>query len=649
MKSPGYNRISKSDAARGGGWSACIFIVTIVGSVAILGAAGVLAWKIIATKDTSSASDTASQPLPDAVSVPINSTLEMALLFILAQKSGALPSSNPITWRGGSGLTDGEDMAVDLTGGFYVKGDHVKYNFPIAFTVTVLAWSLLEYGAQYQAEGTLAMALDVLNWGTDYLVRCHPYSALIFTQVSDLASDSCWIRPEDISEPRPSQPPLQVTHPGSDLAGEMAAAFAAASLVFRPDNATKADALLAHASDCFTFADQFRGRYSDYVTGAQNEYKSTSIFDELLWGATWLYLGTGEAKYLTYVTGPNMHAWKAATMTKTTNRFSWDMKLPAMQVLLLRVLWLGFGGRNAAPVVQEMWAYKPPADAFMCQFLPNAGGQFPNGPRLTPGGMVFVSPESPMQYVVSTAWLALIYSDYLAASGNYITCPSGIFKPVELALFAKSQLNYIYGANPMKMSYMVGYGGSYPLKPHHMGSSIPSFRVDDTVYDCDSGRSWLSSSDPNPNLLVGALVGGPSVADAFNDARGDRQQSEPSIYTNALLAGVIAGFTSPKRPGMDYIKIFQMLDPAKRKYALKLQAFLNTQPPAAGQPAAPAAATTTPTAKEPPPASIADQLLTPIASPPPPVSVADQLLAPIASPPPPVSVADQLLGTPTSP
>ncbi|ERN03164.1 hypothetical protein AMTR_s00003p00122090 [Amborella trichopoda] len=50
----------------------------------------------------------------------------------------------------------------------------------------------------------------------------------------------------------------------------------------------------------------------------------------------------------------------------------------------------------------------------------------------------------------------------------------------------------------------------------------------------------LSSSGPNPNQLVGAVVGGPDLHDRFPDLRSDYEQSEPATYINAPLVGALA-------------------------------------------------------------------------------------------------------------
>ena len=40
-------------------------------------------------------------------------------------------------------MDDGCDVNVDLTGGWYDAGDFVKFNFPMAYSVTTLAWGML--------------------------------------------------------------------------------------------------------------------------------------------------------------------------------------------------------------------------------------------------------------------------------------------------------------------------------------------------------------------------------------------------------------------------------------------------------------------------------------------------------------------------
>ncbi|MGB3614102.1 MAG: glycoside hydrolase family 9 protein, partial [Elainellaceae cyanobacterium] len=77
--------------------------------------------------------------------------LQKSLLFYDAQRSGPLPDDSRIEWRGDSALADGADVGVDLSGGYYDAGDHVKFGFPMAGSMTLLSWGALEYKESYQA------------------------------------------------------------------------------------------------------------------------------------------------------------------------------------------------------------------------------------------------------------------------------------------------------------------------------------------------------------------------------------------------------------------------------------------------------------------------------------------------------------------
>ncbi|KAK9075313.1 hypothetical protein SSX86_003636 [Deinandra increscens subsp. villosa] len=140
--------------------------------------------------------------------------------------------------------------------------------------------------------------------------------------VADGDSDHyCWERPEDMTTPRTTYK-LDIEHPGSDLAGETAAAMAAAAIAFRPYSSSYSDLLLVHTKQLFWFADRFRGLFTDSIPSAKEFYTSSCYSDELLWAASWLFRATKDGSYLKYVVD------NAASMGGTgwaVKEFSWDI------------------------------------------------------------------------------------------------------------------------------------------------------------------------------------------------------------------------------------------------------------------------------------------------------------------------------------
>lgn len=141
--------------------------------------------------------------------------LSKSILFFEAQRSGYLPADQRVNWRGNSGLHDGMAsgvssqlrhsvfllslirvlsylcgfwLQVDLVGGYYDAGDNVKFGLPMAFTVTMMAWGVAEYGRQMAASGELGHAMEAIKWGTDYLLKAHPQPFVLYGEVGSLCS-----------------------------------------------------------------------------------------------------------------------------------------------------------------------------------------------------------------------------------------------------------------------------------------------------------------------------------------------------------------------------------------------------------------------------------------------------------------------------
>ncbi|KAF5482304.1 hypothetical protein F2P56_002886 [Juglans regia] len=505
-------------------------------------------------------------PHPD--NYPIALQKLKALLFFNAQKSGILPEDNGIDWRGNSGLRDGmndTNLKGGLVGGYYDAGDNVKFHFPMAYAMTMLSWSVIEYSHKYKALGKYDHVRELIKWGTDYLLLNFNSSATkmdkIYCQVGGHQNGSvtpddhnCWQKPEQMEYTRPTQ----TCKAGPELAGEMAAALAAASIVFR-DNDAYSDKLIKGSKTLFAFARDI-GRRRPYSHGnpyISPYYRSTGYYDEYMWGATWLFYATGNISYLSLAIHPGISKnSKAFNMIPDLTVLSWDNKLPAAMLLLAR---LRMFLKPGYPYEDMLLRHHNATGHIMCSYLQYSPiYQVFNWTR---GGMIMVNRgrPRPLQYVANTAFLASLFVDYMNAT-DALTWGCGPYELSSLLLrgFATSQVDYILGKNPMNMSYVVGYGTKFPGHVHHRGASTPN---DHKNYSCKEGWKWQNSKNPNPNTITGAMVGGPDEFDQFEDMRSSDDYTEPTMAGNAGLVAALVSLTNTFGNGVDVNTIFSALPP----------------------------------------------------------------------------------------
>uniref|UniRef100_A0A1D1XCA6 Endoglucanase n=1 Tax=Anthurium amnicola TaxID=1678845 RepID=A0A1D1XCA6_9ARAE len=477
--------------------------------------------------------------------------LTHALAFFDAQRSGLLPKGYSVGFRGDSGLHDGVSGRThgDLVGGFYDSGNNIKFSFPTAYTVSLLCWTVIEYRERYEAIGELDHVKDIIRWGTDYLLKLYVPSnstarpTILYSQVGSTAKDAedditCWQRPEDMKYERPVS---TCRNSATDLAGEMMAALAAASLVFSQEE-TYSRKLIHQAEGLFEFANmnQTHETYTANECGAEarNFYNSSGYLDELAWGGTWLFFATGNFSYLEYATA-KFESASQAQLSADKGVFYWNNKLPATAVLLTRLRYLHDPGY---PYEKTLKASTDMTTNLICSYV-----SLKTGFGRTPGGLVMlIRPYNggQLQYAVTAAFLTKLYNDYLNSlqiPGE--SCGSDFFPLGRLQSFSRSQVNYVLGDNPEKMSYLVGFGDTFPERVHHRGGSIP---WDGRHYTCEEGKRWRDSEDPNPNILTGALVAGPDKDDEFFDERDLPLYTEATLSGNAgLVAALIAILEHP--------------------------------------------------------------------------------------------------------
>ncbi|KAK6145518.1 hypothetical protein DH2020_022338 [Rehmannia glutinosa] len=192
------------------------------------------------------------------------------------------------------------------------------------------------------------------------------------------------------------------------------------------------------------------------------------------------------------------------------------------------------------PTRGKLGQMKGNADQYICNLIQKGKNNVPK----TNGGLLWFL-QGNNQYVTSATFLITAYADFLARNKKTIQCLFGVVGSQDLINFARSQVDYILGSNPNRLSYMVGFGPNYPKQVHHRGASIVSIKKDPRPVGCGQGYvEWFNKNAENPNVIIGAIVAGPDQGDKFNDSRQNPGQTEPSTYNNAPFVGVLARLAS---------------------------------------------------------------------------------------------------------
>src|SRR5918999_2136342 len=444
-------------------------------------------------------------PAPPAAATTYNygEALQKSIWFYEAQAAGRKPAWNRVSWRGDSALGDGGDAGRDLTGGWFDAGDHVKFGLPMAFSATMLAWGAVDYCAAYSSSGQLTPLMNNLRWVNDYFIKAHPSANVLYGQVGNGGQDHAWWGPAEVMPMTRPAYKIDASCGGTELAGETAAAMSASSMVFRQTDPAYANTLVSHARQLYAFADTVRRRYSECITDAAGYYRSFSGYnDELVWGAIWLYRATGEAAYLDKAESyyANLSTEQQTTIKSYRWTTDWDDKSYGSYVLLARLT-----GKQR---------YIDDANRWLDYWTVGVNGQ-----RITysPGGLAWLQQWGPLRYAANTAFMALLYSDFL----------SDATRKARYHDFAVRQINYMLGDNPRRSSYVVGFGGNPPRNPHHRTAH-------------GSWSNNINEPAQNRHILYGALVGGPDAADNYADNRGDFVKNEVATDYNAGFTGALA-------------------------------------------------------------------------------------------------------------
>jgi hypothetical protein len=455
---------------------------------------------------------------------PIDEAIGKSLFFYEVQRSGYPATDSRVSWRGESPPNNADG---DFHGGWYDAGDHVKFGLPLTYSAGRLALMVVHYketlhGTHFDGQTNLHWALRELKWITDFIRRCHPDKDTFVAQVGDGDIDHSYLgRAETMNTPRPVFK-LTKQKPGPDLTASAAGAMAACAVAFKGEDESVSVLCLNTALSLWdmTFANQDALEngitYDQSIPEASKFYRSSGTNHHIFWAATMLFKATGDLKYrdeaLFYAMAPDVKA-PYGPFKFYSIWASWDNAwFEAACTMLMDGHDTGKGDLRKL------------VDSMMMSWVEGK-----EGIKITPGGAHWLSPWGSNRYAANSAGIAVL-------AARAIPEKAQIFNK-----YAASQLHYMWGDSGR--SFVAGFGKDPPLRPHHRNSACTL--QESLVDSCNA--AWTNKR-ANPNVLHGALVGGPSKPDdKYKDDRGDYIESEVSLDFNIGYTLAAAGLASLDR------------------------------------------------------------------------------------------------------
>jgi len=378
-----------------------------------------------------------------------------------------------------------------MEGGYYDAGDNLKLHFPFAAAFTFLAWSATSFPGAYTGAGEMENFLDGMRWATDFMIKCHTAPDVLVAQIGDVDADhGFWGRPEDMNMGRPAQS-IGPGNPGSDLASDYASTLAAASVLFKDSDPNYSATLLQHAKELIQFAFDHPGKYTDSIS--TSVYGSSNYHDEMGLGVAWIAKATGDPADL--ARAEQVYDEFAGDLDYNGAWINWDDKTPAFVAMMCELT----------------------SNAKYCDQLATWCNGKIDGSTYSPKGEIFIDKWGSLRHAGNVAAICMRAASLGVNSDKYLG-------------FVRQQIHYILGSTGR--SFIVGYGVNPPTHCHHRGASCRG------PNDCCDPNC----PDSNPNVLVGALVGGPMEAnDYYQDRRDDYVMNEVALDYNSGFQMALAG------------------------------------------------------------------------------------------------------------
>eukprot|EP00127_Corallochytrium_limacisporum_P006693 Clim_evm6s233 gene=Clim_evmTU6s233 len=480
------------------------------------------------------------------------SLLQMGFYAWQAQYSGELPRDYMVPWRQTTGMQNlyaGPGSAYNLSGGLFDGGDGRKSTGPMAFGVTMLAWSGIENRNAYVKTGQMNMLLQGVHHTVEYLMECSKNikgtaeTGLLRELVVMVGNpdyyNSVWERNENvmkyhlIANEEDEVMTAMPLRPAADVAADVAAALTAAAMLYRNENYNTdlAREMDERALDLLQFAHEYPGNADQSFPAIESTYKNADYMDEIAWALSWFEFADTHKELRDDLRGMYLE-----NTSDEDAYLNWDSKWLGVRALQALARGRDDPGSVQSVVNQIMhWIYMHPNLGTepllqdLIEVVPSeVTGQLNNVPY-TPGGMSYPESFSTLPSVAAASFVANVLATQIETVGGLAddaTIAAG------LRFWARNQFDYITGQNPESISLIVGYTENYPLRLLHRGSSCPSDGA-----ECDMSVADDPAADVNP--IYGMMIEGINADDTYSAAVRKDSTSHGQGAWMALLASTI--------------------------------------------------------------------------------------------------------------
>ncbi len=444
--------------------------------------------------------------------------LQKSMFFYEVQQAGTLPEWNSVSWRADSMVKEDGTPADVVDGGWFDAGDHYKFTLTNAYTASVLAWGYIQYKDAIEKAGLGEVYRNNVQWGLDYVMACDKGDSVIGT-IGDADDHVVWcsaevyMRKHKLKFEDEERPYDEITD--STTVALSAAALAEGYIMFKDTEPAKAEKYLEHAKSLFELADKTR---SNDDQGVQKQfYPTTTWVDDLMYAANWLYMATGEQKYLDLCESdyiPKFPTESQSTDKKYTWGFCWDDTTQGAALLYA----INTGKQEWIDHISHHLDY----------WIDGYGGK---QVQYTPDGLAYLMNWGSLRHMANTVWISEVACDTIFKDDAA--------KVKKYTEWGKGQMNYAFGDNNLEMSYILGMGDKQPTAFHHRtASGIHDDHWNDLGQEA-SNEGWQTEY---AHTLYGALVGGPNSSGEYTNNVSQYEYSEVAIDYNAGFTASLCAF-----------------------------------------------------------------------------------------------------------